>query len=214
MKILFFGDSITDACRARESTYVPALNLGCGFVQHVAGRLCEKSPTDYEIVNTGIAGNRVVDLYARVKQDCWDHAPDLISILIGVNDVWHDAMHGDGEGLDRFARVYRMMLEDTIAKLPDARILLCEPFVLKTGATEDAWDGFATCTAYAEVVGNLAKEYGLYFLPLQQKINEAAAKHGAESILFDGVHPSLAGAVLIANEWLKKFETIKENIKK
>ena len=60
----------------------------------------------------------------------------------------------------------------------------------------------------------LAREYGLYFLSLQKKINEAAAKYGNEAILFDGVHPTLAGAVLIANEWLKKFETIEEDMKK
>ena len=214
MKILFFGDSITDACRAREKTYVPALDLGCGFVQHVACKLCEKSPTGYEFVNTGIAGNRVVDLYARAATDLWEHKPDLVSILIGINDVWHDMMSEDGADPSRFEHVYRMMLQDTIARLPDTKILLCEPFVLKTGATEDAWEGFTSCAAYRKTVEKLAKEYGLYFLPLQERIDGAAAKYGGEAILFDGVHPTLAGAVLIADEWLKKFETIKENIKK
>ena len=214
MKILFFGDSITDGCRAREKTYVPALDLGCGFVQHIAGRLCEKSPTGYEFVNTGVAGDRIVDLYARASTDLWDHKPDLVSILVGINDVWRDMMSEDGADPSRFEHVYRKMLQDTIARLPDTKILLCEPFVLKTGATEDAWEGFASCAAYGKTVEKLAHEYGLYFLPLQEKIDEAAAKYGAEAILFDGVHPSLAGAVLIAKEWLTLFEKIEEDMRK
>ena len=214
MKILFFGDSITDACRAREKTYVPALDLGCGFVQQIAGRLCEKSPTGYEIVNTGIGGDRVVDLYARVKLDCWNHEPDLISILVGINDVWHELIRKNGVELDRFERVYRMMIEDTKKKLPNAKMLLCAPFVLKAQPLEKEWEAFCDCHIYAEIVENLAREYGLYFLPLQEKINKAAEKYGNEAILFDGVHPALQGAVLIANEWLKKFETIEEDMKK
>lgn len=214
MKILFFGDSITDAARAREKTYVPALSLGCGYVQQVAGRLLEKSPTGYEFVNTGIAGNRIVDLYARVATDVWAHEPDLISILVGINDVWHETDRIFGVEPARFERVYRMLIEETMQKLPRAKILLCAPFMLKTGGIEKEWSAFCHTHLYIEIVEKLAKEYGLYYLPLQEKIDEAAAKYGAESILFDGVHPALAGATLIANEWLKIFGKIEEHMKK
>ena len=214
MKILFFGDSITDAARAREKTYVPALSLGCGYVQQVAGRLLEKSPTGYEFVNTGIAGNRIVDLYARVATDVWAHEPDLISILVGINDVWHETDRIFGVEPARFERVYRMLIEETMQKLPRAKILLCAPFMLKTSGIEKEWSAFCHTHLYIEIVEKLAKEYGLYYLPLQEKIDEAAAKYGAESILFDGVHPALAGATLIANEWLKIFGKIEEHMKK
>lgn len=214
MKILFFGDSITDACRAREKTYAPALSLGCGYAQHVASRLIEKSPTGYEFVNTGIAGHRIVDLYARVATDVWAHTPDLVSILVGINDVWHETDRIFGVEPARFERVYRMLIEETMQKLPRAKILLCAPFMLKMGVIEKEWSAFCNTHLYIEIVEKLAKEYGLYFLPLQEKIDEAAAKYGAENVLFDGVHPAPAGAVLIAGEWLKVFEKIEEDIKK
>lgn len=213
MKILLFGDSITDACRARESTYVPALNLGCGFVQQLAGRLMERSPVGYEFVNTGIAGNRIVDLYARAATDVWAHKPDLVSILVGINDVWHETDRIFGVEPARFERVYRMLIEETMQKLPHAKILLCAPFMLKLGAIEKEWSAFCNTPLYINIVEKLAKEYGLYYLPLQEKIDEAAAKYGAQNILFDGVHPAPAGAVLIAGEWLKRFEKIEEDMK-
>ncbi len=214
MKILFFGDSITDAARAREKTYVPALSLGCGYVQQVAGRLIERSPLEYEFVNTGIAGNRIVDLYARAATDVWAHNPDLVSILIGINDVWHESERTYGVEPARFERVYRMLIEETMQKLPGVKILLCEPFMLETGVIVKEWNAFCNTHLYAEIVARLAKEYGLYFLPLQERINKAADKYGKETILFDGVHPAPAGAVLIAGEWLKVFEKIEEDIKK
>lgn len=213
MKILFLGDSITDAARAREKTYVPALELGCGFVQQLAGRLMERSPVGYEFVNTGIAGNRIVDLYARAATDVWAHNPDLVSILVGINDVWHETDRIFGVEPARFERVYRMLIEETMQKLPHAKILLCAPFMLKLGVIEKEWSAFCHTPLYINIVEKLAKEYGLYYLPLQEKIDEAAAKYGAQNILFDGVHPAPAGAVLIAGEWLKRFEKIEEDMK-
>ena len=85
MKILFFGDSITDMARSREKDG-NAFGYGMGYVNSVSSTLKYEDPTKYEIINRGISGNRVVDLYARIKADVWNHNPDLISILIGVND--------------------------------------------------------------------------------------------------------------------------------
>ena len=183
-------------------------------VGKVAGRLYEKSPVDYEIVNTGISGNRIVDLYARAKIDCWNHVPDLISILIGINDIWHEVDRRNGVEPARFERIYRMLIEDTQARLPNTKLLLCEPFVLKGSATEAAWEQFSECHIYGEITKKLAEEYGLYFLPLQAKFDEAATKYGAENFLFDGVHPTVQGATLIACEWMKLFEKIEEDMKK
>lgn len=83
---------------------------------------------------------------------------------------------------------------------------MCEPFVLKGTATEERFKQFEKVKDYAKAAKQLAEEYGLYFLPLQERLNEAAEKFGAEKFLYDGVHPSLAGAGLIADEWLKLFK--------
>ncbi len=211
MKILFFGDSITDAGRNRENPEHVS-GLGVGYVRVVADRLIGKTANKYEIINRGISGNRVVDLYSRIKCDCWNLNPDVISILIGVNDVWHEVTRKNGVELDRFEKVYRMMIEDTKKALPDVKMILCEPFVLKGAATQDTeeipdrYQQFLAVYEYAKVVKKLAEEYGLPFVALQEKFNVGAAKNGVEYYLNDGVHPWVGGATLIADEWVKVFE--------
>ena len=208
MKILFYGDSITDAGRDRETTYEPA-SYGYGYVKYIVESLNAENAAGYDLINRGISGNRIVDLYARIKVDCWNHNPDLLSILIGVNDVWHEVDGNNGVEIDRFEKVYRMLIEDTLKKLPNLKILLCEPFVLQGASTVnegDKWQSFLEVYDYAKVVKRLAEEYGLYYLPLQEKLSEAAKGKEAE-YLGDGVHPVEKGAKLIANEWLQVFKT-------
>lgn len=210
MKILFFGDSITDMGRDRNQGTAHPYAYGSGYPMFVAGSLYGENPQKYEIINRGISGNRVVDLYARVKADVWNLQPDVLSILIGVNDVWHEVSRRDGVELDRYEKIYRLLIEDTKKRLPGLKIVLCEPFVLEGSATveenTDKFQRFCAVYKYAETVGKLAEEYGLYFLPLQSKFDEAAKKFGAEHYLFDGVHPMVAGAKLIADEWVKLFK--------
>ncbi len=204
MKILFFGDSITDMARSRD-TDGQAFGYGVGYVNGVASALKYENPEKYEIINRGISGNRVVDLYARIKADVWNYQPDVVSILIGINDVWHEIYGGNGVELNRFERVYRMLIEDTREQLPNVKFILCEPFVLKGSATEENYDEFCEVKKYASVVKKLADEYNIPFVVLQEKFDEVAEKHGAEHYLYDGVHPDLAGGKLIAEEWLKVF---------
>ncbi|MBR3863931.1 MAG: hypothetical protein IKJ19_02295 [Clostridia bacterium] len=160
-------------------------------------------------------------LYSRVKQDVWNLNPDVLNILVGVNDVAHDINWQGGIDILRFEKIYRSLIEETIAKLPNIKIILCEPFFLKGSATEnteeisDRYERFLQVYDYAKVVKKLAKEYNLYFLPLQEKFNEAAKKYGEKPFLFDGVHPMIAGAGLIANAWTKLFEEeIEPNLNK
>lgn len=206
MKILFYGDSITDAGRNRDGIGNAA--HGCGYVMQIVGRMFERAPMQHEIINTGISGNRIVDLYARIKRDAWNHSPDVLSILIGVNDVWHEINHQNGVELDRFERVYRMLIEDTLRTLPNTKIMLCEPFVLHGTATNEKYEQFEAVFDYAKVVKSLAEEYSLTFVPLQKKLEEAAERYGEANILRDGVHPSVEGATVIANAWLDAFEAI------
>lgn len=204
MKILFYGDSITDMGRDRNRMG-EAFGYGVGYVNSVSSTLIYENPEKYEIINRGISGNRVVDLYARIKADVWNHAPDVISVLIGVNDVWHEIYHGNGVELDRFDRVYRMMIDDTKKHLPNVQFILCEPFVLMGTATEEKYEEFCEVKKYAAVVKKIAEDYGCVFVPLQEKFDKAAEEHGAKYYLYDGVHPDLAGGKLIAEEWLKAF---------
>lgn len=211
MKILFYGDSITDAGRNR-ACLTDLSSLGYGYVRVLADRLTGQNPEKYEVINTGVGGNRVVDLYARIKSDAWNLNPDVISILIGVNDVWHEVDQKNGVELDRFEAVYRMMIADTKKALPNARLILCEPFVLGGCATNptaempDRFERFCAVYNYAKAVKKLADEFDLLFLPLQKALTEAAAKSKAEYYLADGVHPAIAGATLIADEWMKLFK--------
>ena len=207
MKILFYGDSITDAGRDYAQLHGEEA-MGKGYVKYAVAGLKERGFTDEDLINRGISGNRIVDLYARVKIDCWNHQPDFLSILIGVNDVWHEVAIQNGVELDRFEKMYRILIEDTKKVLPNIKIMLCEPFVLEGEATNEKFDQFLEVYKYAEVVKKLAAEYGLYFLPLQEKLSQAAAKSTAAEYLGDGVHPAKAGAELIASEWLKAFDEI------
>lgn len=205
MKILFFGDSITDANRNREGDFNLS-NYGLGYVRSVAGTLMHKAPDKYEIINRGISGNRVVDLYSRIKIDCWNLEPDVLNVLIGVNDVWHEIAAKNGVEIGRFENVYRIMLKETKERLPNTRIILCEPFILKGKATQEKYDEFLAVKGYAKIVKKLAEEFNCCFLPLQEKIDAFAEKYGVEACLTDGVHPAVGGAQLIADEWLKLFK--------
>ena len=204
MKILFYGDSITDAGRNYD-VQLPNQQLGRGYVSYAATRLFDEDLAAYDIYNRGVSGNRIVDLYARIKANCWNLEPDVLSILIGVNDVWHEVASRNGVELDRFENIYRLMLRETKERLPETKIMLCEPFVLLGSATEAAYDRFLEVKKYAEVVKKLADEFSATFVPLQAAFDDAGAKYGNAEILSDGVHPTLKGAVVLGNEWLKAF---------
>lgn len=203
MKILFLGDSITDC--AKNAAAGSTLPIGQSYVMLTAARLGADNLGKYEFVNQGISGNRIVDVYARIKRDCWNHQPDLISILIGVNDVWHEINHQNGVEADRFEKMYDALLSDTRAKLPNVKFMLLEPFVLPGGATNAHWEEFRAETAIrGEIVERLAKKYDAVYIPLQERLDKAAGEH-PEWITPDGVHPSPAGHQIIADAWLAAF---------
>lgn len=209
MKILFLGDSITDMSRKYNSDGLIE-SYGDSYVFFVAGKLLSENPQAYQIINRGIGGNRIVDLYARIKRDVWNEKPDVLSILIGVNDVWHEfAEQPNGVDLVRWEKIYRMLIEETKEKLPNTKIIICEPFVLRGRATEygNRYEDFQIVKKYATKAKEIAEDYRLSFVPLQKKFDEAAEKFGGTYYLYDGVHPDVAGAALIAKEWLSVFET-------
>ena len=203
MKIVFFGDSITDAGRDKLGIFA---RLGAGYVSHVGFTLEGNDPKKYSIVNLGIGGNRVVDLYARMHE-VWNQNPDVLSILVGVNDVWHYLQEGGrGIDLDRYESTYRLILQDTKKRFPDLKIVILEPFFLPGTAITGHEELFDKVYDYARVAKKIAEEEGAFFLPLQEKLTALAEKLGNFDVLFDGVHPNTAGAKFIADEWLKLYK--------
>jgi len=196
--ILFQGDSITDGYRSKDND----LNhlLGSGYPYLIAGKLsyelAEQQPT---FINRGIRGNRITDLYGRWNEDALSLQPDLISILVGVNDVgW-----AINSVTDRFERVYRHLLDETRSELPQTGLVLCEPFILNTGNMVDSWEDWCRqIELYQKIVRQLAVEYKAVHVPLQEIFDKACTKADASYWLWDGVHPTAAGHELIARQWL------------
>ncbi|MBO5197815.1 MAG: SGNH/GDSL hydrolase family protein [Lachnospiraceae bacterium] len=201
--ILFQGDSITDAGRSRDNND----NLGIGYPTLVKGALGFEKPGEYTFINKGISGNRVVDLYARIKADIINLEPDVMSILIGVNDVWHELPGRNGVDAEKYFKIYCMLIEEIKEALPNIQIMILEPFVLKGSATEERWDVFCPeVLKRAEKAKAVAEKYNLTFIPLQDKFDAAEKVCPADYWLRDGVHPTTAGHELIKREWIQAFE--------
>ena len=207
--ILFQGDSITDCGRARDNSgYV-----GNGYPLHIKAKLGFEYPGEYNFYNRGVSGNRIVDVYARIKADIINLSPDYMSLLIGVNDVWHEIPGKNGVDAEKFEKIYGMLIEEIKQALPNIKIMLLEPFCLKGPATEDCeaipdkWQQFrGGVEERAAKVKLIAERYGLTFVPLQELFDKATQKAEPTYWLADGVHPTDMGHQLIMNEWLKGFQ--------
>lgn len=206
MKILFQGDSITDCGR----DYNNDTQLGRGYAHLVSAYLGYTEPGAHTFVNKGISGNRIVDVYARIKRDILNYQPDVMSVLIGVNDVWHELGESpNGVDEDKFFKIYSMLIEEVKEALPSIKIMIMEPFVLEACSTEGAWNYFKTETKKrAEMAKKIAEKYGLPFIPLQDGFDELAKKAPNSYWLGDGVHPTAAGHEFIKSEWLKAYKNL------
>lgn len=209
--ILFQGDSITDCCRSRE--YLA--HMGTGYPLLVQAKLGFENPNKYQFWNRGISGNRVVDVYARIKADIINLKPDYMSILIGVNDVWHEFGGHNGVDAEKYEKIYCMLIDEVKAALPNIKIMIMEPFCLRAVATEnteeepDKWNVFSTeVKKRAEKARKVAAKYNLPFITLQDKFDEVAKTAENAYWLADGVHPTAMGHELIKREWLKVFAEI------
>ena len=203
--ILFQGDSITDCHRSRDAAGVPndLGGLGQGYAMMAAAELLETRPVDgLRIFNRGISGNRIVDLDARIKNDIIHLNPDVLSILIGVNDTWHGKSGDNGVSVPKYERVYRALLHEVREALPSVKFVLCEPFVLRCGVVSDDWVG--EIDQRRAVVAKLANEFGAVRVPFQSMFDEAVKLAPPEHWALDGVHPSAAGHHLMAKCWLEK----------
>ena len=208
--ILFQGDSITDAGRdkRREGNVNDKNALGRGYVYSITTQLlADRAGDGLQIYNRGISGNKVFQLADRWDKDCLDLKPDILSILIGVNDIWH-SLNGNYEGtVDKYEKDYRALLERTRKELPNVQLVICEPFVLRCGAVNDKW--FPEFDKYRAVSRKMSKEFNALFVPFQSMFDDALKQVSPSYWAGDGVHPSMAGAYLMAQEWLKTVMTQK-----
>ena len=206
-KILFQGDSITDSGRMQTPTAgFPDHGLGPGYPSIVTGRLQLAYPeTDFENSNRGISGNNIYHLYSRWRRETLDLEPDMLSMLIGINDSSLEsrtAAYG-GDPLT-FGDVYRALLAWCRKMNPNIRFVLLEPFLLPRIEEHQQW--LPILQRRQAELRQIAKEFDAVFIDLQRIFDEACNVKPSEFWSADGVHPSLAGHHLIANEW---FERVK-----
>ncbi len=206
--VLFQGDSITDAGRSRDKDKTSAPNnqpgLGTGYAWLAAAELLVGRPEDgLKVFNRGISGNKVFQLAERWAAECLDLKPNVLSILIGVNDFWHTqnpALNYKGT-VEIYERDYLALLERTKKALPKVKLVLCEPFVLRCGAVTAQW--FPEFDRYRAAAKRVAEKHRTTFVPFQTMFDEAVNCAPAEHWAGDGVHPSPAGASLMAYFWLR-----------
>lgn len=199
--ILFQGDSITDNFRARN---LAAANqpraLGAGYPFLIASAaLRERPELDLRFFNRGVSGDRVPQLTARWQTDALDLKPDVLSVLIGVNDFWHIKLGKSNDTAAAYEREYASLLERTRAALPEVTLIVMEPFVLRTGHVDSSW--FPEFDNRRAIARNIARNIGAIFVPLQEMFDKLAARTGPADWAEDGVHPTPAGHAAIAQQW-------------
>ncbi|MEO0895513.1 MAG: SGNH/GDSL hydrolase family protein [Bacteroidota bacterium] len=202
--ILFQGDSITDGGRNKGRYYAnQAGGMGGGYVQHIVTELLGKYPEKgLRCYNRGISGHKVFQLAERWEDDCLQLKPDVLSILIGVNDFWHTLTHNYKGTVDIYESDLRALLDRTLKELPDVRLIVAEPFVIKGGSAIDEQAWIPAFNAYQKAAKKIAQDYKATFIPLQSIFDKALEKADVKYWCPDGVHPSMAGSYLMAQAWL------------
>ena len=228
--VLFSGDSITDGGRWKKMDCNHI--MGHGYQYIVAGRLAlDNAENMPKFINKGYSGENAVDLLEKWQTDVLDNKPTVLSILVGVNEGSYGYFNSltPDEAKERYETNLRKILELTRKELGDIKIILCEPFYCPLDVSDhsykfsphvegveaeftrpDTHDPEDSVTYRIEVnqkiravAPQIAKDFGCVFVPLYDKIYEQAKKSRMEYFVWDGTHPSIAGHMLIADEWFK-----------
>lgn len=205
LTFLFQGDSITDGNRGRSSD--PNHIMGHGYAFSIASRVGADFPEKHlTFINKGISGNKVTDLKSRWKKDTLDLKPDVLSVLVGINDAT-SVVFSESHSVDvaRYELVYDDLLSATKRQFPNVIFVLCLPFILPVGNVKNNWDAYtADLDKRKEVVCRLAKKYDAVLVDFQEVFDKACKRAPANYWIWDGVHPTVAGHELLAREWLRK----------
>ncbi len=195
--VLFQGDSITDGGRGND----PEFDMGFGYPKYISSWLSAKySEHNINFVNRGISGNRICDLESRWNTDCIDIKPDLVSILIGINDTWRRFDSNSPSDIPEFEACYRRLLYQVKSET-GATIIIIEPFVLPSPADRVEWR--IDLDPRIQATRRVAADYGAIYIPLDGILAAACARREPAFWAQDGVHPTPAGHALIAQEWIR-----------
>jgi lysophospholipase L1-like esterase len=205
--ILFQGDSITDCGRKRDSNVCNTVDqLGSGYALFIASYLLNKYAGEQpKIYNRGISGNKVYQLRERWETETLAFKPDVLSILIGVNDYWHTL--NEENRYKGTVKTYeddlKSLIKYTMDKLPKVKLVLCEPFTVRGGAAIEDSKWYPMFDEYRKALKDIAKSSKAIFVPFQAAFDEALKLAPARYWSADGVHPDLPGRQLMAEVWLK-----------
>ena len=158
--------------------------MGSGYALLVKAELGADCPGEYEFINRGVSGNRIVDLYARIKADFINLKPDYASIYVGVNDTWHEIGNQNGVDTDKFETIYTMMIDEIQAACPDTKLMIISPYVL---------EGMATCNT-EEIPDRLSRfrkdvaekvAFGKISLEIKQGLHQTVKPLFYDLVVFD-----------------------------
>ncbi len=201
--ILFQGDSVTATDRVINNED----DLGNGYAKIIADEVNRRKPGKYTFVNRGISGDTSACIYARMGTDILNIKPDYMTLLVGFNDISHLLTDNDGIPSHRYSQLLCMLIEDVKESLPQTEIIILEPFALNGCATAPIWDKLESGVKHnAEIAKDVAKKYGLKFLPLQKKLNKLCEIKPADYWLKDGIHPTAEGHRFLANEIMEALQ--------
>src|SRR6266516_1717674 len=199
--VLFQGDSITDGGRNRAASEPNQPGaLGTSYPLLVAAAALAAHPDRaLRFYNRGVSGNKVPDLEQRWAADTLELKPDVLSILVGVNDFWHKLGRGYTGTVEDYEHQYATLLDETRRALPQVRLIVLEPFVLRCGAVDDRW--FPEFDQRRAAAQRVAQQARAAFVPLQSVFDDLARRAAPQYWAADGVHPTPAGHAVIAERW-------------
>jgi len=202
MRIVFQGDSITDWYRDREDFH----SLGKGYPVFCAQMLRDTNPeTEFEFINRGISGDHVDEVLKRWESECLEYNPDIVTLLVGINDVGSEASNLPGYSSEQFERDYRKMMEMLKAKL-NCKLIIMEPFMLRNDPNFGI--RYPILAERIEIIRRIAKEYADRYIALDGIFAEKYIIEDAEFWSPDGVHPSDEGAKVIAKALCETINSI------
>lgn len=197
MKLLFLGDSIVDAGRLTEECRD---GLGFGFVAELARMLGNR----YSLINKGHNGFTVGDVGRSLRRDCLGENPELVTILVGVNNIPMYYYENPEVLPGTFRQEYEEILRRLRQKNPDVQLMLMESFVFREPAEYQTWRPLLQ--QESQVVRELADQYQAVFVPLQEILDEGAAKYGICEMTTDGIHLTERGNRMAAEQWYQFFQ--------
>ncbi len=205
--ILFQGDSITDSGRnKKDPSFNSAGAMGSGYAFLSACDLLSKHANkNLKIYNRGVGGDKVYQLADRWEEDCMKLQPNVLSIHVGVNDHWHVKSKGYTGTIKTYKDDFKALLDRTKQKNPDVKLILGEPFgVAGIKGNYEVWD--PAFQEFRVAAKELADQYGAFFVPYQKVYDIAQKQAPGVYWTWDGVHPTMAGAQLMAQAWLSSIK--------